>query len=38
MADPDKGGGGGAGHPDPKITGGGDLKICFFGPSGLSLG
>ena len=29
MADPDKEGGRGGGHPDPEIRGGGNLKIFF---------
>ena len=33
----DGGRGGGGGHPDPEIRGGGGLKKNFFGPSGLSV-
>ena len=29
--------GGGGGHPDPEIRGGGSLQENFFGPLGLSL-
>ena len=38
MADPDKEGGRGGGHPDPEIRGGGRSQNFFFGPSGLSMG
>ena len=37
MAEPEFQIGGGGGHADPEITGGGSLKKVLFGPSDLGL-